>query len=87
MATPRLENIAEKYGFLTLLANTYADHLLDKEMRARQFDVLSRMVKHVPLKYFWTRKGIQYLPRLCDAIYEDISQMQDQKDSRASFAR
>ncbi|MFQ5744410.1 MAG: hypothetical protein ACE5HV_12600 [Acidobacteriota bacterium] len=70
-ATPRLEVLSGREALLTLISNTYSCQLLDKQMRAQEFDLLGRLLTRVALKRFKIRKGIHYLPSLCDLILDD----------------
>jgi hypothetical protein len=47
---PAVEPLSGREALLTLVANTYANHLLDKQMRAHEFEVLGRLVQHVPVR-------------------------------------
>src|SRR5687767_757566 len=44
---PFVEPLYQAEGLIELIANTYGTKLLDKHMRARQFDLLSRVLAHV----------------------------------------
>ncbi len=59
-------------GLFLLSANTYRNELLDKRMRQQEFEVLSRLVTHVPLRQVTPHADIAKLPELCDKILEDF---------------
>ena len=59
-------------GLFALAANTYRNELLDKRMRQQEFEVLSRLVTHVPLRQVTPHTDIAKLPELCDKILEDF---------------
>jgi hypothetical protein len=45
----RVESVPLQTAFMALVANSYATKILDREMRANEFDVLSRLVPQVPI--------------------------------------
>jgi hypothetical protein len=63
---------SRKSGLFLLAANTYRNELLDKRMRQQEFDVLSRLVTHVPLRQITPHNDIAKLPELCDKLLEDF---------------
>lgn len=69
--TPRLEALSGQEALLMLISNTYVRHLTDRWMRAREFDVLGRLARNVPVKRFKMREGHHYLPALCDVLLDD----------------
>jgi hypothetical protein len=68
---PRFEAVPGKESLLDLLANSYAAHLLDRQMREHEFDVLGRMAETVPMRRFRVRRGIEQLEALREAIVMD----------------
>jgi hypothetical protein len=63
---------APQEGFVTLVANTYRNELLDKNMRRQEFQFLSRLVQHIPLRRITSYREISKLADLCDAIVQDF---------------
>ncbi len=57
---------------MALVANTYSTSLLDKAMRAQEFELLGRVVASVPLRRVIPHADPIYLPRLCDVILDDF---------------
>jgi hypothetical protein len=55
-------------GFLNLVINTYATNALNSEMRAREFQVLSRLIQRVPVLELSAPEDLNRLDELCDAI-------------------
>jgi hypothetical protein len=45
-----LEEVTQKTALMLLVANTYATNFLDAEQRAKEFEVLSRLVATVPVR-------------------------------------
>lgn len=69
---PLIEAVPPHNALMNLIPNTYANTLLDKAMRAQEFDLLSRVVASVPVRRVTAHTSTQYLPQLCDAILEDF---------------
>ena len=58
--------------FLTLLANTYCNYLLDGPARAHEFDVLSRLVNSTTVRRITPHTATSRLPELCGLIADDV---------------
>jgi hypothetical protein len=72
---PFVEQLAPQEGLLALVANSYATNLLDKEMRASEFEFLGRMLRRVPIRRLVPREDPARSDELCDVIlrsYEAI---------------
>jgi hypothetical protein len=63
---------AEPEAFLTLLANTYCNYLLDSRARAHEFDVLSRLVNSTTVRRITPHCDASRLPELCQMIADDV---------------
>ncbi len=59
-------------SFLNLLANTYAGYVLSSEMRAHEFDVLTRLMISVPVRTVIPHADPSRLPALCHLIEHDV---------------
>ncbi|MDZ7267797.1 MAG: ATP-binding protein [candidate division KSB1 bacterium] len=59
-------------GLLLLLANSYLTHDLDRRHRLREFDLLSRVARHVPLRRVQAPENPAHLPALCAAITAEV---------------
>jgi hypothetical protein len=71
-AAPFVEAIPSHTGLVDLVTNTYANYLLDQQMRAREFDLLGRLVKNMPLRKLKPHSDPARLPELCRAILNDF---------------
>lgn len=71
-SAPFIEAVPIQIGLINLVANTYANSLLDKGMRAQEFDLLSRVVANVPLRGVTPHANPAYLSKLCDVILDDF---------------
>ncbi|HEU5460394.1 MAG TPA: hypothetical protein VFU83_07855 [Pyrinomonadaceae bacterium] len=69
---PFVEPVGHTAGLMSLIANTYATKLIDKHMRARQFDVLTRVFNNVPLRRVTPHRAPARIPELCDSILNDF---------------
>ena len=72
---PFLERLTPREGLLALVANSYATNLLDKEMRAREFEFLGRMLGSVPIRRLRPRESPAPNDDLCDAILQSCDAM------------
>jgi hypothetical protein len=70
---PFVDSLDRSEGLLSLIANTYATRLMDKQMRAREFELLTRVLNNVPLRRVTPHADPARIPELCDTILEDFS--------------
>ena len=69
---PLLKTVSDRTALISLLANTYASTLIDKAMRAEEFDLLSRVTTKVPVRQVTPHADPAYLPKLCDLILDNF---------------
>lgn len=69
---PFVEPIDRTEGLIALIANTYGTKLMDKQMRAREFELLGRVVANVPLRRVAPHTDPIRLGELCDRILSDF---------------
>ena len=62
-------------GLMSLIANTYGTKLMDRQMRAREFELLSRVIAHVPLRRITPHKDASRLGALCDRLLSDFESL------------
>ena len=74
-AAPFVEAVSANTGTMALVANTYATYLKDKSMRAQEFDLLSRISAHVPLRRVTPHADAAHLTRLCETIIDDFQRV------------
>lgn len=67
---PFVETLSEREALLELVANSYANNLLDKDMRASEFELLGRLVAAVPVRRLRSHEDPSRMDRLCDVILE-----------------
>jgi hypothetical protein len=69
---PFFETLDRAEGLMSLIANTYATKLMDKQMRAREFELLTRVVAEVPVRRVTPHADPGRLNNLCDRILNDF---------------
>jgi len=67
----RIENTTAQTALLSLVANTYANTLLDAPMRATEFTLLGRVVSRVPVRTLHAHLDPSHLSELGDLISEN----------------
>jgi hypothetical protein len=80
--TPFVEGVRPQDGLLSLVANTFANKILDREMRAREFAVLGRLVTSVPIRRIHPRSDAPRLEELCAVIREDFASLRRSTSTR-----
>jgi hypothetical protein len=69
---PRVENVPGRDALVSLVANTYVTRLMDRAMHARGFDLLGRLVRHVPVRRIVPHSDPGRLDALCDVLLDDF---------------
>jgi hypothetical protein len=72
---PFVQPLDASEAMISLIANTYGTKLLDKHMRAREFELLSRVVAHVPLRRVTPHTDPDRLANLCHLLLDDFEQL------------
>jgi hypothetical protein len=75
LAAPIVEEMAGGYALAALVANTYVNYLIDRDMRSREFDMLSRVVTGIPIRRVRIRADPSAVFDLCRAIAADARQL------------
>jgi hypothetical protein len=71
LAAPIVEEMSGEQAFITLVANSYVNYLLDRDMRRTEFDVLSRVVSEIPIRRVRPPAEPSAIFNLCEAIAAD----------------
>lgn len=74
-AAPLLESLTPQQSLISLVANSYATHLLDDAMRAREFALLGRLLSRVPVRRLRPHQDPARLDRLCGLVEDACSQL------------
>jgi hypothetical protein len=72
-SAPRIEEIRSRDVLLELVQNTYMNWLLDRRQRADEFELLSRLVGHVPVRRIIPHRDPARIDALCDLILSDAA--------------
>ena len=75
-AAPYIERIRAADALISLVTNTYANKILDRELRAREFAVLGRLVSTVPVRRVHPHADPGRLQELCKVIQEDLGALE-----------
>ena len=67
-----IQTVDRAEGLMSLVANTYATKLMDKQMRAREFELLTRVLSNVPLRRVTPHTDPGHLPEMCTRILADF---------------
>ena len=69
---PFVREMTASEALLSLIANTYATYLMDRQMRAREFELLNRVLKSVPIRRVTPHADARRIGGLCRTIVEDF---------------
>jgi hypothetical protein len=72
---PRIEPLGKREALLALVQNTYMNWLLDRQQRAAEFEMLSKVVDHIQVRRVVPHVDPARLNGLCDLIVHDASQI------------
>jgi hypothetical protein len=72
-SAPRVEELRPKEALLELVQNTYMNWLPDAEQRAREFDVLARLLDAVPVRRIVPHTDPRKIGALCDVLIHDAN--------------
>jgi hypothetical protein len=82
---PSIDAVPAKDGLMALVANTYATCLLDKAIRAREFEFLGRLATAVPLRRVRPHIDPARLSNLCELIVDDLQALSRSACSEVSI--
>jgi hypothetical protein len=74
---PRVEPVSASAAVVKLAANTYMNYLLDRNLRFKEFQFLTRLVSGLPVRRVIPHSDPAGLPRLCEAILQDHTGLPD----------
>jgi hypothetical protein len=72
---PYVEKVGPQDALISLVSETYANKVLDRELRAREFDLLGRLVTRVPIRRVNPNENPVRLEELCKLIHKDFSML------------
>lgn len=68
---PRIEDVSSREVLLDLVQNTYMNWLLDRRQRAAEFELLSHLVSHVPVRRIVPHRDPSQIGALCELVVAD----------------
>jgi hypothetical protein len=74
-AAPFVEALSARESLISLVTNSYATNLLDKDMRAREFELFGRLVASVPIWRLRPHADGSQIDHLCDVIHEKCREL------------
>ena len=77
-SAPFVEAVDRTDALLSLIANTYTNYLIDRNMRARQFDLLTRVLANVPVRRVVPHVDPGRIQQLCDCVLDDFASLKPQ---------
>lgn len=72
---PYVEKMRPQSALLSLVAGTFANKILDRDLRAHEFEVLGRLVTMVPVRRIHPHSEATRLEELCRTIREDFESL------------
>ncbi|HKV63403.1 MAG TPA: hypothetical protein VJO16_15945 [Candidatus Acidoferrum sp.] len=79
---PYIEPMKPQKALLALVADTYANKILDRELRAREFAILGRLVASVPVRRVCPNEDARRLEELCKVIRRDFDSLELPQSAR-----
>jgi hypothetical protein len=75
---PYAEAVRPQAALVSLVANTYANRVLDRDIRASEFEVLGRLVSTVPVRNLYPNSDPTRVHDLCKVIQGDLGALEAQ---------
>jgi hypothetical protein len=72
---PTIAPASAKTSLLSLVANTYANNLLDRAVRAEEFAILDGLVAAIPTRILTPHQNPERLEQLCSLIEQDVQSL------------
>ena len=86
LTTPVIDDIVGSNALRDLVTNTYVNYLLDREMRSREFDVLTRLVVRMPIRRVRAPADYSAVLGLLEAIAKDARRVMARNPADATSA-
>jgi hypothetical protein len=74
-SAPRIDALGPKQALIALVQDAYAAHLLDSALRAREFDVLARLVELVPIRRLVPNADFGRVGEIPALVTEDVAEL------------
>lgn len=69
---PLIERLSTRDALISLLTFAHGRYLLEKPMRAREFDFMSRLAEVIPVRRVVPHTDLAHLDELCERILQDF---------------
>ncbi len=69
---PAIERVPSRQALMSLVAESFATYLLDRQMRASEFDFIGRLVEAIPVRRLHRGNDWSALERACDLVVADV---------------
>jgi hypothetical protein len=79
-----IEEVSEGEAFMTLVANSYVNYLLDRNMRSQEFAVLGRVIAGIPIRRIRPTTNPEDIRSLCGAIATDAMRFGTAEEPQAT---
>lgn len=73
LPAPRVESMTAQQALMSLVANTYANTLLDEGQRAQEFSLLGRLVNSIPVKRLRAHQDVSRIFDVCELIESEVA--------------
>jgi hypothetical protein len=73
---PYVEAMRPQSALLSLVADTYANKILDRDMRAKEFEILGQLVSRFPVRRIYPNHDVSRIDDLCRVIREDYESLE-----------
>lgn len=73
---PYVETVRAQAALLSLVADTYGNKILNRDLRAQEFGVLARLVEDVPVRRVFPHSDLSRIGDLCRVLREDFVSLQ-----------
>jgi len=74
-AAPYVEAVSPQMAIVELLANKYTKHLLDPEMAASDFDLLTQLAAQIRPRRIVPHADIACLPQMCEQVLAEVESL------------
>lgn len=71
-SAPAIEKLEGSEALTSLLANAHGRYLLEKAMRVQEFELLSQVARHIPVRRAIPHIDLHRLNDLCEAMIDDF---------------
>jgi hypothetical protein len=75
-SAPYVRTLSPNEALISLISNTYATHLMNRPMRKREFDLLGRVLKAIPVRKLIPHSDPSQIGALCNTLISDFKTLQ-----------